>query len=110
MWLLRALFGASKLLREELDSLRTLASNTQHWVNKALFILLLGKYGDLHDLDYVATYTGNDPLLNRAIIVASQTMQNSKRNLLYNNVTKRTPQLLNLAKYLKGIQTPIWPN
>ena len=109
MWLLRSLFGADKLTRPELNRIRARISNTTHWVNRSLCILLLGKYGDSGDLDFCWGLFRNDPKVDRAVVLACQRLLKNVKLQRCNEVLLRAPELRQTVALVKGANRGVWP-
>ena len=108
MWLLRVLANSKTLTREQLNWLRNHSQSTNHWVNKSLCYLLLGKFGDEADIDFCWRNLGNHVEVNRAIALSCQRLQTAKRNQRYKEIVERFGYLSPLVTMLKGSAKAVW--
>ncbi len=110
MWMLRALFGAKKLTRSELDQLRARTLTASHWINKSLYILLLGKYGDTSDLDFCWAQFRKVNMVDRAVVLSCQRLRKNIKLQRCNEAVQRAPELTQTAGFVKGSSKPVWPD
>lgn len=110
MWILRALFAAPRLNRADLDFFRLRAQATDHEVNQALCIALLGRFGTQDDLEFCLRLFGRGPVIDKAIVLCAQHLPADRRETVYVAAGATRPELRTTVGMLRASATASWPS
>jgi len=110
MWILRTILKSKRLTRNELNKIRQRINEDNHWINICLLFLILGKFGDTNDGNFIKDRYPKETnnLIKRAIIIACQKLPLNERNAFYKGISVSESQFKTLINLIKGTKTETW--
>jgi hypothetical protein len=104
-WFLWTLHHASNLPREFLNFCRLRVRESEHWLSRARYALILGHLGDSTDRQLVQTRLAHcaNRLEQRAFVAALSRLQPRRRNELLNQIERTDPVMAPVCNYVRTI-------